>query len=187
MARKPETLQARTVARSRLFRVEQLDLRFTNGTEVAFERLATGMGGAVLVVAITSDSELVLIREYAAGTDRYELGLPKGRVEPGEDPLAAANRELREETGFGARHVESLHELTLAPGYMAHRTQIILAQGLFEAPLPGDEPEPIEVVPWPISDMEGLLRQPDLTEARSIAAIFLALERLRTDNGEREQ
>ncbi|WP_018718716.1 ADP compounds hydrolase NudE [Arhodomonas aquaeolei] len=182
MARKPETLQAKTVARSRLFRVEQLDLRFNNGTEVAFERLATGMGGAVLVVAVTGAEELVLIREYAAGTDRYELGLPKGRVEPGEDPLAAANRELREETGFGARRLEPLHELTLAPGYMAHSTEIILARDLYEAPLPGDEPEPIEVVPWPIAELDELLTQPDLTEARSIAAIFLALNRLRGED-----
>ncbi|WP_435103029.1 ADP compounds hydrolase NudE [Arhodomonas sp. AD133] len=185
MARKPETLSATIVAQSRLFRVEQLDLRFANGTEVVFERLAPGRGGgAVLVVPVTGDRELVLIREYAAGTGRYELGLPKGLVEVGEDPIAAANRELREETGFGAERLETLHHLTLAPGYMAHSTQIVLARGLYEAPLPGDEPEPIEVVPWPLAELTELLARPDFTEARSIAAIFLALERLRTETEE---
>lgn len=184
MARKPRILQASTVAQSRLFRVERLDLRFDNGQQVVFERLATGSGGAVLVVAVTARYEVLLIREYAAGTDRYELGLPKGRVEPGEYPLTAANRELREETGFGARSLEHLHELTLAPGYMAHSTQIILAQDLFEGPLPGDEPEPIEVVPWPLGELDALLEQTDLTEARSIAAIFLALQRLGTGQQE---
>lgn len=181
MPDKPETLHTRVVARSRLFRVEAVGLRFANGVEVEFERLASSRtgGGAVLVVALREDGCVLLVREYAAGTDRYELGLPKGRVEPGEDPLAAANRELREEVGFAAGRLTVLRDLSLAPGYLAHRTRVVLAEDLVPDPLPGDEPEAMEVVPWPLDRLAELLEQDDLTEARSIAALFLVRERLR--------
>lgn len=179
MARKPETLHTRTVAQSRLFRVEAVGLRFDNGTEVEFERLASGRStGAVLIVPVLADGTVLLIREYAAGTDRYELGLPKGRVERGEEPLAAANRELREEVGYAARDLLLLRRMSVAPGYIAHQTQIILATDLYPARLEGDEPEAIEVVPWPLAELGALMACEDPTEARSIAALYLARDHL---------
>ncbi len=174
MRRHPETLHARTVARSRLFRVEAVGLRFGNGVEVEYERLTGADHGAVLVVPVDESGRVLLIREYAAGTGRYELGLPKGRVEPGEQPLAAADRELQEEVGFGARRLTHLRTLSVAPGYMGHLTHAILAEDLYPQRREGDEPEPIEVVPWPLADLGGLMACDDLTEARSIAALYLA-------------
>jgi ADP-ribose diphosphatase len=179
MTKKPETLHTRTVAQSRLFRVEAVGLRFGNGTEVEFERLAPGRsGGAVLIVPMLEDGTVLLVREYAAGTDRYELGLPKGRLEPGERPLEAANRELREEVGYAARELVPLRCMTVAPGYIAHQTHVILARDLYPDRLDGDEPEALEIVPWPLSRLAELLTREDLTEARSIAALYLARDHL---------
>jgi len=166
------------VARSRLFRVEQLDLRFANGTEVQYERLTGSPRGAVLAVPMADAGTVLLIREYAAGTDRYELALPKGRIEAGEDALEAANREIREEVGYAARSLEHITSLTIAPGYLAHTTHIVLARDLYPDPAPGDEPEEIEVVPWSIHRLPELLRRRDCTEARSIAALFIVREKL---------
>ncbi len=176
--RYPEKLHRHVVARSRLFKVEAVGLRFSNGAEVEYERLAGASHGAVLVIPVNARSEVLLIREYAAGTDRYELGLPKGRMEKGEDQLQAANRELMEEIGYGAERLTALRSMTLAPGYLSHRTEVILAEGLFAHRLPGDEPEVIEVVPWPIADLERLLAEGELSEARSIAALYLARDHL---------
>ncbi|MBI1195803.1 MAG: ADP compounds hydrolase NudE [Gammaproteobacteria bacterium] len=177
MRKKPEIMATETLARTRLFHVEQLDLRFANGVTTRYERLGrTGGNGAVLIVPMRSDDEVLLIREYAAGVDRYELALPKGRIEPDESPLDAANRELQEETGYGARKLRHLAGLTVAPGYMGHVTQIILAEDLYESRLSGDEPEEIEVVPWSLKDLAGLIACEDCTEARSIAALFMARE-----------
>lgn len=179
MPSKPETLHRRTVTQSNLFRVEAVGLRFSNGAEVEFECLARGSGnGAVLIVPVTAKDEVLLVREYAVGTDRYELGLPKGRLEAGEEPLTGANRELREEVGYAARELTELRRLSLAPGYIAHCTHVILARDLYAAPLDGDEPEPLEVVPWPLSDLPGLLANDELSEARSIAALYLTREKL---------
>ncbi|KAB7623045.1 ADP compounds hydrolase NudE [Alkalilimnicola sp. S0819] len=178
MPKKPHILARRSVARSRLFHVEALDLRFANGEERVYERLAGSGGGAVLVVPITAEREVLLIREYAAGTDDYVLALPKGRVEPGEAPLAAADRELREEVGLGARSLIHLRTVSVAPGYMSHRTQLILARDLYHSPLEGDEPEPIEVQPWPLDAISELAQREDFHEARSLAALYLARELL---------
>lgn len=176
--RYPQTTHRNVIARSRLFRVESVGLRFSNGVEVEYERLGGGANGAVLVVPVTTEQDVLLIREYAAGTERYELGLPKGRVEGDEETQQAANRELMEEVGYGAERITHLRDLSLAPGYFAHCTRIMLAERLYEYRLPGDEPEVIEVVPWPLADLCGLLAQKELTEARSIAALYLARDYL---------
>lgn len=174
----PEVLSSETVARTRLFRIERVALRFANGIEVEYERVPGSKIGAVLIVPVLDQDTVLLVREYAAGTHRYELGLPKGRIEPGEDVLTAANREIMEEIGYGARRLEHLRSMTIAPGYIGHSTHIILASDLYERRLPGDEPEDIEVVPWSLGALDALLARDDLTEARSIAALFLARESL---------
>lgn len=157
-----------------LFAVEAVDLVFANGTEVTFERLAAKGRGAVLVVPILDDGRIVLIREYACGTERYELGLPKGRIDGDEPVLEAANRELMEEAGFRAAQLTLLREVTSSPAYSAQRTHIVLATGLSPQRLPGDEPEPLEVLTWPLDDLDRLAFEGQCSEARSIAAMYLA-------------
>jgi ADP-ribose diphosphatase len=175
---KPVITQTRTMARTRLFHVEQLDLRFANGREATFERVRGSARGGVLVVPMLDAQTVLLIREYCAGVDRYELALPKGRIEGEESPLAAANREIMEEVGYGARKLTSLKSLTLAPGYFGHTTHVVLAEDLYPQAAEGDEPEPIEVVPWCLDDLPALLARDDFTEARSIAALFMVRDRL---------
>ena len=177
MSQPPKTLARELVTQSRIFRVEAVDLQFSNGEQRRYERLLGGKKGSVLVVPMQDEDTVLLIREYAAGSDDYQLGLPKGRMEADEnDPLLAADRELREEVGYGARDLRLLKTLTIAPAYIQHQTHIVLARDLFPDKRPGDEPEPIEVVPWRLSDWPSLMAQPDLTEARSIAALYLTRE-----------
>ncbi len=122
------------------------------------------------------DDTVLLIREYSTGSDDYQLGLPKGRIEPGEDALQAADREIREEVGYGARDLRLLRTFSVVPSYIQHQTHVILARDLYPDQQQGDEPEPIEVVPWRLSNWGELLNQPDLTEARSIAALYMTRE-----------
>ncbi|MEW8511293.1 MAG: ADP compounds hydrolase NudE, partial [Candidatus Thiodiazotropha sp.] len=142
------------------------------------ERLIGGERGSVLVVPMIDDETVLLIREYSAGSQDYQLGLPKGRMERDEEPLEAANREIREEIGYGARDLRLLKTFTIAPAYIRHQTHVILARDLYPDRQPGDEPEPIEVVPWRLRDWDELIGQPDLTEARSIAALYLTRDLL---------
>ncbi len=149
-----------------------MDLEFSNGEKRQYERIVGSDKGAVLIVAKPTDNSVLLIREYAAGMDRYELAFPKGKIDPGEDMLQAANRELQEETGFGARRITHIDSMTIAPGYLGHTTHIILAEELYPSSISGDEPEPLEVIEWSLDNMQALLDDPDFTEARSIASLY---------------
>ena len=179
VSRLPIIHSSRQVARSRLFRIEELDITFSNGVEVQYERLVPDGHGAVIVVPFQDPETVLLIREYSAGTERYELALPKGRMEAGERPEEAANREMAEEIGFSAERLTRLTDLSLAPGYMRHATHLVLAQGLSPAQAEGDEPEPLEVVPWRLDRLLELGLREDCTEARSLAALYLARDYLR--------
>jgi ADP-ribose diphosphatase len=181
MPAKPKILDRHIAAETRIFRIEQLDLQFANGARRLFERILGGRG-SVLVVAMPDPKTVLLTREYAAGTDSYELGLPKGIVEADEDPLAAAQREIQEEVGVGARDLRLLHTVSLAPAYIQHFTHIVLARELFPQRAEGDEPEPIEVLPWSLDDLDALLERGDFSEARSIAALFLVRRFLKSGN-----
>ncbi len=174
----PEILSTETIARTRLFRIERVGLRFTNGTQVEYERMPGSPVGSVLIVPLLDADTLILVREYAVGTHRYEIGFPKGVIESEEDILMAANREIMEEIGYGAQQLHLLTSMTIAPGYIGHTTHVVLANQLYEHRLPGDEPEDIEVLPWRWADLPNLLSRDDFTEARSIAALFLAREYL---------
>lgn len=178
---KPEILSCELVAQSRLFKVEQLELRFSNGELRTYERMRGGNRGAVMVVPMVDAEHMLLVREYAAGSNDYQLGFPKGIIDPGEEAPEAANRELQEEIGYGAKSLTKLKKVALAPSYFSSNMTIFLAQGLYQSRLEGDEPEPLEVVKWPIADIDGLLDQPDFTESRSITALFLARKQLKLD------
>lgn len=179
MPKQPEILSAETIAHTRIFRVERMDLRFANGNEVQYERLVSNSAGAVMIIPMLDADTVLLIREYAAGVQRYEIALPKGRVEPGEDLLAAANREIMEEVGYGARQLQHLTSFTVAPGYLSHQTHAVLAEDLYPQRCQGDEPEEIEVIPWSLNRLDELLAHAECTEARSIAALYMVRDRYR--------
>ena len=88
----PEILAQRTAAQSTLFTIESLDLRFSNGEQRTYERMKPSGRHAVMMVPVTAQGDLLLVREYAACTERYELGFPKGLIDQGESPQQAANR-----------------------------------------------------------------------------------------------
>ena len=169
----PQILSNQVVAKSRLFTVESLDLKFSNDEQRQYERIRGGGRGAVMIVPLTADNELLLVREYCAGTNDYQLGFPKGLIDPGETSEQAANRELKEEVGFGAEQLQLLKTVSMAPSYFNATMHILFAQQLFPESLVGDEPEPLVVVKWPLTDWQSLLQQSDFTEARSVAALLL--------------
>lgn len=170
----PQIHSRKIVAKSGLFKIEQVDLEFSNGETRIFERMAGSGRGAVMVVPFINDDEFLLVREYAAGTHTYELGFPKGLIDPGESAEVAANRELKEEIGFGTNTLHPLHSVSMAPAFFDAKMTIFIAENLYPEVLPGDEPEPLEVVKWSIHNIDALLARDDFVEARCIAALLLA-------------
>ena len=172
--KKPKILDIKPLAKTRLFNIQKLKLQFSN-KEVRYYERHKGLGiGAVLIIPMIDKDNVLMIYEYGCGTEKYELCLPKGKIDAGEDIFTAANREIQEEIGYGANKFTHLKTITLSPGYFSSSTEIILAQDLYPKTAIGDEPEPLEVVKHKLSDINNLIKNQDLTEARSIVALFLA-------------
>lgn len=155
---------------------EVLELEFSNGERRRYERTVQAGHGAVMIAAMPDKDTILLIKEYAAGTHRYELCLPKGRIDHGETALEAANRELKEEVGFGARSLTYIRSISLAPSYMTHAIDLVLAEDLYPERLPGDEPEILEVIPWRLDNLHELVLREDCSEGRSMAALLIIKE-----------
>jgi len=172
--RKPPIVHSRRLADSSHFlRVELLDLEFSNGQRRTYERLKGSGLGAVIIVPMRDDDTVLLVREYGAGIDRYELGLPKGRLDRDETVEQGANRELKEEVGYGARELHILTTLSLSPAYMTSMTHVVLARDLYPERLPGDEPEELEVVEWKLSRLHELIGVPNTETRRSLTKLFV--------------
>ncbi|MEM7193951.1 MAG: ADP compounds hydrolase NudE [Pseudomonadota bacterium] len=172
MKNKPQAVASSVVAQSRLFTIESVDLQFSNGKGASFERIVASHNGVVVVMAVTSERNLVLVREYAVGREQYELGVVKGKVDPGEVPKDAAQRELKEEIGFGAERLTLLRRATVNPAYTNFSCHIFLAEALFEESLCGDEIEPLEQIHWPLDRLAELQHHPDITDVRTLYSLY---------------
>lgn len=176
----PQVENRREHQASRIFRIETMDLTFSNGQKATYERI---MGGRGAVMAVPFDgTHFYLTVEYCGGMMQYQLGLVKGKIDPGENPEQAVVRELSEEIGYGAHKVTLLkNEMTVAPGMLSLKMYPFLCEELFLQPASsGDEPEPIDLVKLTPAEVSDLIFEPQsvLTEGRTIAALTLALHRI---------
>lgn len=169
----PEILAVKSLVESRIFHIEQVTYRFSNGEVRDFERLKVWEPGVIMIVPMLDPDTILLIKEYAAGINDYTLSFPKGRVEKSENIFDAANRELQEEVGYKAKKLDYLMGMTTSPNYSSTLTHVFLAQDLVPSSLPADEPEPLEVIPWKLDNIPALLARSDFHEARALAALYL--------------
>ena len=174
----PRITKREEVARSKLFSIERIDLTFSNGVQREYERMQGAGRGAVMIVPLLDKATNLLDRQDCAGSHSYELGCPNVLIDKGELAEQAANRELKEEIGYGSDNLIHVQQVTMAPAFFSATMDIFIAQNLYQEWLTGDEPEPLDVVPWKLSEFKSLLAQPDFNEARSIAALMLVKEQL---------
>ena len=180
----PDIQRTQTLAETRFFKVEALHLQFSNGVQRVYERLPAQGEPGVIVVAVNDAAELLLIREYAAGFHEFQLTLPKGAAERGETLEEAAARELAEEVGFAPRQTKFVRNLSIAPGHMGFTINVVMAHDLYAKVLPADEPEPPELVRWPVARLDELFANKEFSEARAIAALALCRPMIEAVAGE---
>jgi ADP-ribose pyrophosphatase len=134
--------------------------------------------GASMVVPLFDDFSLLFERQFRYPVGNHFLELPAGKVDRGEAPLAAARRELVEETGYVAERWRHLATLYPSVGYSNERVDLFLAQGLKHEGHPGEDGEFLECVRIPLDEALGLVAHGEITEAKTIVGIFWA-DRLR--------
>ena len=135
---------------------------------------------AAIIFPLTREGEVVLVRQYRPPLEMMELGPPAGLVEEGERPEDAARRELAEETGYTGGEWELLGSLASSPSLKDNWAYLFLAHGVEETAAPDpDEHELVEVVRVPVDDLPNLVHTGKIVSSSGVAAIMLALERLR--------
>ena len=144
----------------------------------------------VVIVAMTRDKELLLIRQYRPSLDRYVIELPAGLVEPAEDIIAAGRRELIEETAHTSGHLTLLEEGVMSTGINTERWRVLVAEDAEEVPeelsrVHGpDENEDIEVIKAPLGNLYQVLEayssRGDEIDLRIHGLLELAKKKLRS-------
>lgn len=140
-------LEEGLIHEGRVFILSRRRIRLPSGLEQALDVIRHP--GAAAIAAVTTDGEMLLVRQYRAAVDRWMLEVPAGRLDPGEDPLAAARRELEEETGYRARSWSLLREFLPAPGFCDEWIHLFEARDLELVPDGGldcDDDEELELV-----------------------------------------
>jgi ADP-ribose pyrophosphatase len=177
---KHEILNRKTIYEGRIFDIQILETRLPNGKQAQYE--VVSHAGAVALVPVDRDGNIWFVTQYrvAAGEDLIEI--PAGILEPGEDPYAAAAREIREEIGQAPKSIEKLGEIFPTPGYSNEIIHIFLATELSPEQLDQDDDEFIEITAVPIDQALEMVRSGKIVDGKTLAALLLAqahLERLR--------
>lgn len=175
-----EILDSETVLDSPWLRVRRQRIRTAHGYEIP-EYYLLDAPDIVVLVALTEDHELILVRQYRHGAARTVLELPAGLMEPTDpSPARTAERELLEETGYRAARLEALGHLYPSPARQTNRTHCFLALGCRRAGEPGGDPsEQIELALLPLREARAAVQRGELPSQTSLGCLFLGLERLR--------
>jgi ADP-ribose pyrophosphatase len=155
-------------------RVDQV--RLPDGRKAELEILEHR--GSAVMVPVDADGGIWFVRQYRHAAGRSLLELPAGSLEPGEEPAACADRELREEIGRSADSIVRIGGFYLAPGYATEFMHVFLATSLHPDPLPGDEDEDLSPEKHTIAEVKEMLESGSLEDAKTVAALALALRRL---------
>lgn len=134
--------------------------------------------GSVVIVPVTDDGQLVLVRQYRHAIGAWVWELPAGSLKAGENPRAAAARECQEEVGLIPSSIEKLGELFPTPGYCDERMTFYLARGL-RAPRADDpeahqdDDEDIESKAFPIDRVRALVASGEIVDMKTVAGLAL--------------
>jgi ADP-ribose pyrophosphatase len=167
-----DLIHSERVYEGRAFAIRRDQVRLPNGRSTQLD-IVEHVGSAI-IIPLDERGNVTLIRQYrhAAGDDLLEL--PAGTLNPDEDPLIGARREVREETGLDADLIREIGSFYLAPGYSTEFMHVYLATGLHPAPLERDEDEFLEVVQMPASELLRKAHAGEIPDAKTLAALLLA-------------
>jgi ADP-ribose pyrophosphatase len=129
--------------------------------------------GAVAIVAVDPDGFVTLVRQLREATRSELVEIPAGKCEPGEDPLATAKRELREECGLTGGAWTQLTSFWTAPGFCRERMHVYLAEGVDAGEPEPDDDEELELIRWHVDELES--RLPEVEDAKTLAGLLLYL------------
>jgi ADP-ribose pyrophosphatase len=177
MSDAPGKVSSRRVYTGKVVHLDIDAVRFPNGHVGDLEIFRHP--GASAVVPFLSDPRggdpvLMLIKQYRYAADGYLLEVPAGRLDPGEDPMDCAKRELREETGCSAESVEHLTTIYTTPGFVDEKIHIYMAVGLTHGEAATESDEFLEVVTMPLSRALEMIEMGEIRDGKTVVGILYA-------------
>jgi len=149
-------------------------VRFPDGSTGQLEMVRHPGASAIvpLLGDLDDDPEVLLIRQYRYAADGYLYEIPAGRLDAGEEPLACAHRELKEETGYTASRVEHLFTMYTTPGFTDEKIHLFMATGLKAGEWKREADEFMELVPTKLSRALSMIEQGEIQDAKTALALL---------------
>lgn len=176
-----ELLKSEIEYTGRAFTVRRDTLRLPDGHESRFD--IVDHIGSVVLIPVDAGGNLLFVRQYRLAARLELLELPAGTLDEGEAPEACARREIREETGMAAGKLQHLGGFYLAPGYSTEYMHVYLATDLNPDPLEADADEFLSLETIPLARALKMARDGQIPDAKTHAALFLALPHLEKLSG----
>lgn len=128
--------------------------------------------GAVALIPIKDDGKVVLVRQFRKAAEKVLLEIPAGKLEGDEDPMEAAVRELKEETGYTAESIEHLTSFYPAIGYSCERIHLYACRGLTAGETDFDDDEAIEIEEYSPAEMMRMVQSGEIEDGKTIIAAY---------------
>lgn len=134
--------------------------------------------GAAMILPITSKGQVLFVRQWRSPIQKITLEFPSGVIDPGEDPIDTAQRELQEEACYKAGKLSLIRKVYTAPGFCSEVVYLFLAQELSYSPLPRDLFEEIDVVALSYPEIEERISQEEIVDVKTLYGVLLYKETL---------
>ena len=171
----PQILASKELFRGRIFSVTVDAIR---EGEKTYDREVVHHPGSAVIIPVFADGTIALVRQYRHPAVRYLLEAPAGTLGQGEVPEAGAARELEEELGVVAGHLEKLSEFFVSPGFCAEKMWVYLATELTETKQQLEDDEILEIVRLPLSQVLSMITSGEIEDAKTIIGVMLAAPRV---------
>lgn len=166
-------ISSKEILSNKLFRITDEIATDPSGFEI--RRYIIRHPGSAVMMAVDDKDRVLLIKQFRLPAKQELWEIPAGRLDPGETPLKAAKRELREETGYTAKQWEKLVAFWPSPGYVDEKMTIFLAQDLTAGEQEPMEDERIETRWFPKRELGRMIEEGEIHDGKTIIAYFLWL------------
>lgn len=170
-------MEEKTISSQQIWQGKFLTLRedkvtLPNGHEAV--RYIIEHPGAVAIIPVTKNKEIIMVEQFRKPVERVLLELPAGKLEKGEDPLVSAGRELQEETGCVAGKLEKLGSFYSGPGFTNEILYLYLATDLEQQEACPDEDEFVAVKTIPLDEALQMIEEGKICDGKTIIGLLWA-------------
>ncbi|MBV9760144.1 MAG: NUDIX hydrolase [Acidobacteriaceae bacterium] len=170
-----QVISSRELLKNKLFTVVEEVANDPGGFEI--KRAIVRHPGSAVMMAVDERGRVLLVKQFRLPAEQDLWELPAGRLDPGESPLEAAQRELREETGYRAKRWRELASFWASPGYVHEKMNVFLAEDLTEGQQEPMEDERIEIRWFEKDELHAMIRSGQIVDAKTIVGYFMWADR----------